>query len=245
MRQVSIQGFFLGALLFLGSHAASAVTYLEQIDRLSEINAALLDYRPLAVPGPRAKGLIELGVEIDPIPRVDNTIGTKSEPVNPPVAAARMRVNWSPVGGLRLGAYLIPPIKVQQITARMAGVEAEYGWKHNAFVGSLRWFGTQGTLNGPFTAPDVEDQFMVNGTGADLRIGWEQGNWTWYGGLGEGINRTQFKLALDGAMIDAEHIYRYGFLGAGWSLNAWRLVVEQHRTESYLNHLLLGVSYGF
>jgi hypothetical protein len=245
MRQVLIHGVCLGALLLLGTRTTYAVTYLEQIDRLAEINAALLDYRPLAVPGPRPKDMLELGVEIDPVPRVDNTIGARSEPVNPPAAGARLRVNWSPISGLRLGAYLIPPITVQQITARMAGVEAEYGWQLNEFVGSFRLFGTKGSVSGPFTAPDVADQFLVSGTGADLRLGWIKGAWTWYGGLGEGINRTQFKLALDGAVIDGEHIYRYGFAGVGWNRGAWRLVAEQHRTESYLNHILFGVSYGF
>lgn len=245
MRQILIQGACLGALLLLGAHTAHAVTYLDQIDRLEAINAAILDYRSVAIPGPRPKGTIELGVEIDPVPHIDNTIGAKYEPVNPPPAGGKLRADWSPISGVRLGAYWIPPVTFQGIMAQMLGVESEYGWKRNAYVGSLRLFGTQGTVTGPFSAPGVQDQFSVKGAGADLRLGWVNGTWTWYGGLGDGWNSTQFKMAQDGAIINGERTYRYGFVGVGWSKGAWSMVAEQHRTEDYLNHILFGVSYGF
>ncbi|MDH4190805.1 MAG: hypothetical protein OEW21_11435 [Betaproteobacteria bacterium] len=224
---------------------ADAIVYTRQIDRLEAINAALLDYRSVAVPGPRPKGTIELGAEIYPVPHIDNTIGAKVEPVSPPPVGGRLRADWSPVRGLRLGAYLIPPLTVRHITARLAGVEAEYGWRRNAWVGSIRVFDTQGSVTGPFTAPEVEDRFRVKAVGADLRLGWVTGVWTWYAGVGEGRNHTQFRLALDGAVIDGQRNYRYGFAGVGWARGAWSLVAEQHRTESYLNHVFLRVNYGF
>jgi hypothetical protein len=260
MQQVSIHGTGLAALLLLfGAPSAHAVTSMEQIDRLAAINAALLDFRVVATPGPRAKGLIEIGVEIAPVPHIDNTIGAKYEPVNPPPAGAKLRVNWSPVSGLRLGGYWIPPVTVMQITANMAGAEAEYGWKWSAaknnFVGSVRLFGSTGTVTGPFTAPDVQDKFKLSSAGADLRLGvvtgppvnwnWASGVWTWYGGAGAGGNRTQFNLALDGALIDGQRAYRFAYAGVGWSRGPWSFVAEQHRTENYLNHILFKVNYAY
>jgi hypothetical protein len=237
---------WLGALVVvLGARPALAVTALEQIDRLAAINAALLDFRPTAVPGPRPVGRIELGAELYPIPRIDYTIGAKIEPVNLPPAGARLRADWSPIRGLRLGAYLTPPLTARHITANLAGAEAEYGWRNNSFVGSVRLFGTQGRVTGPFTAPAVEDRFRVKGAGADLRLGRVNGSWTWYGGVGEGRNHTQFTLALDGAVIDGQRTYRYAFAGIGRAYGAWSFVAEQHRTESYLNHVLLRVNYEF
>ena len=237
--------FYLGLLLYVMVRPVHAVTYLEQIDRLAAINAALLDFRAVAVPGPRPKDMIELGLEVDPVPRVDNTIGAKSEPVNVPPVAAKVRANWSPVSGFRLGVFFIPPVKVQGIKASMGGIETEYGFRRDDFVGSLRLFYRQGTVTGPFTAPGVEDKFQVQGGGADIRLGWERKKWTWYGGLGKGKNKTQFVLAQDGAVIAGERDYLYGFAGVGWNRGAWTLVAEQHRTAIYLNHVLLGVNYAF
>ena len=245
MRQFLILGVCLGTLQLLGARPTYAVTYLEQIDRLAAINAALLDYRSVAVPGPRPKGMVELGVELGPVPRIDNTIGAKSEPVNTPPAAAKLHVNWSPISGMRLGTFYIPPIMVQGIKANMTGVDIEYGWRRKDFVGSFRMFYRDGLVTGPFTAPEVEDRFKVSGAGADMRLGWVAGKWIWYGGLGNGMNKTQFKLALDGAEITGERNYRYGFVGFGLTHGALTLVAEQHRTESYLNNVLLGVSYAF
>jgi len=256
MRQVSIQGGCLGALLLLGAQTAHAVIYLDQIDRLAAINAALLDYRPVAVPGPRPKGTIELGGELNPVPRVDNTIGANHEPVKAPPVGGQLRADWSPVSGIRLGMYLVPPVTVMHITAHLAGVEAEYGWKRDALVGSFRVFGSQGSVTGPFTSAGVEDRFKVRSAGTDLRLGWVTGApvadwnwmtgvWTWYGGLGGGRNHTQFNIALDGAVIDGQRNYGYLFAGVGWTRGRWSLVAEQHRTMSYLNHIMFGVNYAY
>lgn len=245
MFKIFVHSACCGTFLFLSSTATFAVTYLEQIDRLASINAALLDYRPVALPGPRPEGMIELSLEVDPIPRVDNTIGTESKSVTTPPVAAKLRANWSPISGLRLGVYLIPPITVFGIKANMSGVEVDYGWRQKDFVGSFRMFYTQGWVTGPFTDPDVVDRFKVSGAGADLRLGWVDKAWTWFGGIGVGGKQTQFQLAQDGAVIDGQHTYRYGFVGVGWTHENWTLLAEQHRTESYLNHVLFGVSYGF
>lgn len=245
LRQSSKSSLCLLALLLLVARPVYAVTYLEQIDRLAAINAALLDYRSVAVPGPRPAGRIELGLELDPVPRIDNTVGAKSEPVNSPPLVAKLHAKWSPVSGLSLGIFLIPPVKVRGVKASMGGIETEYGWRRKDFVGSIRMFYRQGSVTGPFTAPDVEDKFHVSGAGADMRLGWVEGSWTWYGGLGKGMNKTQFILAQDGALIEGERTYRYGFAGAGWTRGAWTLVAEQNRTETYLNNVSLGVSYAF
>jgi len=100
-------------------------------------------------------------------------------------------------------------------------------------------------VTGPFSGPGVKDQFRVRGTGADLRMGMVDGNWTWYGGLGYGENHTQFHMAADGALIDGQRNYRYGFVGAGWVSGRWSLVAEQQQTESYLRNILFRVNYAY
>jgi hypothetical protein len=232
-------------LALLGPGPAHAVTYLEQVDRLEAVYAALLDYRPGAVPGPRPPGWIELGVELDPMPRIDNRVGAKSEPVHAPAAIARVRADWSPFSGLRLGGYVIPPVTVQDMTANFAGVEAEAGWARQEWRGSVRAFATHGAVTGPITAPSAQDQFSVSGAGADARLGWAFRDWTAYAGLGRGANQTRMKVVSDGAVIDGRRGYGYEFAGIAWTGKTWSIVAEQHQTESYLRHLVLTVSFGF
>lgn len=244
-QRLATAGLLAIGLALVGPGTASAVTYLEQIDRLEAVYAALLDYRPGAVPGPRPAGRIEVGAELDPIPHIDNKVGAKSEPVSSPPAVARARADWSPIRGVRLGGFAIPPVTVQGTTANLYGVEAEVGWAFGSFPGSLRVFALQGTVTGPITEPAASDTFALDGTGADVRLGWTLDAWTLYGGLGHGNNHTRLRVDSDGAVIDRRRAYGYGFLGAGWTQGPWTFVAEQHQTESYLDHIVLTVTYGF
>ena len=234
-----------GLLILLGAKAAHAVTSLEQIDRLGEVYGALLDYRPAAIPGPRSKGLIEVAVELDLVPNIDNRIGAKNEPVQTSQLIGRVRLDWSPVSGLRLGGYLIPPITVLGTTARLFGAQAEYGWGQRSVRSSLRIFHTRGSVDGAFSAPNASDQFTLNSSGVDLRSGWFVNNWAMYGGVGRGKNQTQFNMGADGAVIEGRREYTYALAGIGWTRGSWTLVAEQQRTFSYLSNVIFTVTYGF
>lgn len=231
-------------MLFLLSEA-HAVTSLEQIDRLGEVYGALLDYRPVAIPGPRNAGLIEVAAELDPLPSINNQIGAKAEPVRTPPVIGRVRADWSPLNGVRLGGYLIPPLTVSGSTARVLGMQAEYGWGHEVIRSSMRIFIAQGTVDGIFTDTGAADRFTLSSAGMDLRSGWFAGNWAIYGGLGKGSNRTQFSLGADGAVIDGQHDYIYALAGVGWTQGPWVFVAEQESTFSYLSNLMFTVTYGF
>ena len=243
--QCLLQAYSLAGMLLFAAGEVHAVTSLEQIDRLGEVYSAQLDYRPVAIPGPRSVGLVEMAAELDLIPPINNQVGAKSEPVQTSPVIGRLRVDWSPVSGVRLGGYLIPPITILGSTARLLGAQAEYGWGSDNIRSSLRFFITQGTVEGPFTDPGASDQFQLNASGVDLRSGWFSGNWVWYAGLGKGSNRTQFRLSTDGAVIDGQHVYSYALAGIGWTHGPWVLVAEQERTFSYLSNIMFTVSYGF
>lgn len=231
--------------MLFGVNAAHGVTSLEQINRLGEVYGALLDYRPASIPGPRSQGLVEVAAELIPVPAIDNQIGAKIQPVKASPVIGRMRVDWSPVSGLRLGGYLIPPITVLGSKALMLGAQAEYGWGKDNIRSSLRVFTTQGSVSGPFSAPDTTDKFTLSSSGIDLRSGWFTANWALYAGLGKGRNKTQFSLGADGAVIDGSRAYTYAMAGVGWQNGPLLWVVEQQRTFSYLSNIILTVSYGF
>ena len=252
MQRGLMHACWLGGLtMCLGMKAAHSVTYLEQIDRLGAINAALLDFHPAALPGPRRKGLVEVAVELEPVPKIDNRIGAKTEPVHTFPIIGRARMNWSPISGVRLGGFLIPPLKVQGTTAHLMGLEAEYGWVQGKYRSSVRLFTTQGNVTGAFSEPNVTDKFNLNSTGMDIRTGWFPGDihlyggeLAVYGGLGAGHNKTGFVMGADGAVIDGQRGFKYILAGMGWISGHWTLVAEQQRTFSYYNNITLTAIYG-
>lgn len=225
--------------------AAHAVTSLEQIDRLGEVYGVLLDYRPAAIPGPRPQNQIEVSAELDLVPAINKQIGAKYEPVQTSPVVGRVRLDWSPLSGIRLGAYLIPPVTILNTTARLYGLHAEYGWGENIIRSSARVYMTRGSVEGPFSAADSADQFILNAAGMDLRSGWFVENWVVYAGLGQGGNQTQFRIGADGAVIDGSHVYNYALAGFGWKSGQWTLVAEQQTTFNYLSNVIFTVTYGF
>lgn len=224
---------------------AYAVSSLEQIDRLAEVYGALLDYRPAAIPGPRLQGQVELAAELDLVPTINNQIGVKLEPALTSPVIGRLRLDWSPISGIKLGAYLIPPITISGTTARLYGFQAEYGWGRAKIRNSARIYMTRGNVEGPFSTGDTSDQFMLNASGIDLRSGWFVQSWVIYAGVGQGSNQTQFRMGGDGAVIDGSHSYRYALAGLGWKNGPWTLVAEQQHTFNYLSNVIFTVTYGF
>lgn len=224
---------------------AHAVTSLEQIDRLAEVYGALLDYRPAAIPGPRQKGQIEVAAELDLVPSINNQIGAKTEQVQTSPVIGRVRMDWSPISGIKLGAYLIPPVTVRGTKALLYGLQAEYGWGQSKVRSSVRIHMTQGNVKGPFSAADTSDQFFLDASGIDLRSGWFVKKWVMYAGVGLGNNKTQFRIGADGAVIDGSHAYSYAMAGVGWKTGPWTLVAEQQHTFNYLSNVIFTVTYGF
>lgn len=231
--------------VLLTVNTANAVTSLEQIDRLGEVYGALLDYRPASIPGPRQGGLIELAAEVDVIPPINNQIGAKVEPVRTFPVIGRARLDWSPIKGIRLGAYIIPPITVLGSTARLFGLHAEYGWGEGRIRNSARVYTTRGNVEGAFSSTSASDQFVLKASGIDIRSGWFVENWVLYVGGGQGHNQTQFRTGADGSVIDGSHNYRYGLAGLGWKNGPWTLVAEQQHTFNYLSNVIFTVTYGY
>ena len=237
---------FICALAALATiNAAHAVTSLEQIDRLGEVYGAVLDYRPASIPGPRPQGQVEVAAEADLVPSINNRIGAKIEPVQTSPVIGRVRMDWSPISGVRLGGYLIPPVTVMNTKALLHGLQAEYGWGENKIRSSARIHMTHGNIEGPFSAADTSDQFFLDASGIDLRSGWFVEKWVMYAGIGLGNNRTQFRMGADGAVIDGSHVYRYAMAGVGWKNGPWTLVAEQQHTLNYLSNVIFTVTYGF
>lgn len=224
---------------------AQAVTSLEQIDRLGEVYGALLDYRPAAIPGPRQQGQLEAGAELDLVPSINNQIGAKIEPVHTSPVIGRVRLDYTPVSGIRLGGYLVPPFTVMGSKALLFGLQAEYGWGENKIRSSVRIHLTHGNVEGPFSSADTTDQFFLDAAGIDLRSGWFVDNWVLYAGVGQGSNQTQFRMGADGAVIDGNHVYTYAMAGVGWKTGPWTLLAEQQHTFNYLSNVLFTVTYGF
>jgi hypothetical protein len=154
-------------------------------------------------------------------------------------------LDWSPVRGVKLGGYVIPPVTVFGSTARLYGLQAEYGWGDAHIRSSLRAYTTRGNVEGAFSSTNASDQFVLNAAGLDFRSGWFVENWVMYIGVGQGHNQTQFRMGADGAVIDGSHAYRYALAGLGWKNGPWTLVVEQQHTFNYLSNVIFTVTYGF
>jgi hypothetical protein len=226
-----------------GATPAHAVTFTAQIERLQAVYAALLDYRPGAPPVPSPGG--EIGLELLPVPAIDNRVGNKDEPVHPPPAIARLRMDWSSAAGLRIGALWLPPVNAMGYRANVTGVEGGWGLSFGALSAALRVFRLAGRVDGPISDPNTQDTFTVANRGADLRLGWRLATWVLYGGAGAGRSETRLAIASDGSEAAFDRPYRFAFLGLRRDAGAWRFTVEQHATESALRHVVLTVSHGF
>jgi hypothetical protein len=235
----------LAACVLLTAGTARAVTFTDQIERLEDVYAALLDYRPGAPPATHALGDIGVGAELLPVPPIDNRIGAKHEPVSPPAAIPRLRADVGIGAGLSVGAVYIPAVAVDGYTADIVGVSLDYGFARGPFRAAARAFELQGNVTGPITAPSSKDTYTVAEQGADLRAGWAFGPWVAYGGIGSGASRTRLDVASDGSSARFSRGYNYGFAGVSWDAGPWRLTAEQDQTEAYLSHLVLTVRYGF
>ncbi len=245
-RCASGRATLLGALLLVcTARAAQAVTFVEQIERLQAVYAALLDYRSGAPPGGSPAGAFALGLEVVPVPPIDTRVGIKSEPVHPPSAFARLRADWSLAAGWSLGAVWLPPVPIQGYQASLRGAQLEYGLTQGAFRASARAFYLEGSVSGPISDPASSDTFQLANQGGDVRAGWGGPAWVLYAGAGAGSTHTRLEVASDGSVSAFTRPYAYGFGGISRTLGSWRFTLEQHQTETYLSHLVFTVLHAF
>jgi hypothetical protein len=236
----------LGALaLLLTAHAARAVTFVDQIERLQAVYAALLDYRSGAPPGSSPAGTLALGLEVVPIPPLDTRVGSKSEPVHPPAAVARLRADWTLGAGISAGGVWLPPLLLQGYQADLRGAQLGYGLTLGEFRASARAYYLDGTVSGPISDRVANDTFRVTNQGGDARFGWGGRTWALYVGAGAGRSHSRLEVGSDGSVSDLARPYAYGFGGIGRTLGAWQFTLEQHQTEAYLSHLVLTALYAF
>jgi hypothetical protein len=239
-----------------GAAGVGAVTFIEQAQRLERINAALLDLRPGAppyVPDSNDHPL-ELGLELIPMPAIDNQVGAKKEPIHAPPAIPRARLRFDHALGEVAGANGVsvmaggtygPPVPVMGYTSTWLGGEGALTVRVKAILLSLRGYALSGSVNGPITGTHSDDAFTFATSGADVRLGIALGDWRAYGGYGAGHLETLLTVGADGARIRDQGAYRYALAGAAYQWERWRFTFEQQSTEDYLRHVILGVSWRY
>lgn len=239
-----------GALLALALLAwapgpgTGAVTFQQQAQRLQQVYAYLLDYRPGLAPLPMPGVGWEISLDLTPLPAIDNTVGGKDEPVAPPPAIPRPRARYfGASGGLGAGFTLTPPVAVQGYTAALVGGEVFYHFAIGRVGVGLRAFMMTGAVDGPITDPVATDRFSLTNSGADLRLGWNAGGWMPYLGYGSGNSASVLNVTSDGARLDSDAPYSYLLAGATWVGESFRFTVEQSATENFLRHFIVAISY--
>lgn len=233
----------LGVLLAAGP--AHAVTFTDQIERLQLVYAALLDYRPGGPPRVFGSGEFALGLELVPIPPIDNRIGNKDEPVHPPPAYGRARAIAGIGAGFAIGAAYLPPIPVSGYRAQLAGLELEYDWQRGDLLAGARAYYQSSNIQGPITDANTSDRFSTVNAGLDARAGWAFAPWIVYGGFGAGETRSRLEVTSDGSVSTVTAGYHYAFAGVSRDVSRWRVALEQQQTETYLQHLVLTGLYAF
>ena len=236
-------GLVMSLLVLAGS--ARAVTFDEQAERLQLIYSYLLDYRPGQGPVLSRKSRFELALDLTPLPSIDNRVGGKDEPVEPPVVIPRPRVRFHFPSGVVLGASYTPPVEVSGYQAELWAVEAGYRIPLGNWRLGLRAFWLDGEVEGPITDPAQNDNFQLTNSGADAVFGLQMGFWLPYLGLGRGSTSSTLTIQSDGVMLDADGSYSYLLAGLTVDAGGLRLTLEQSSTDSVLDHYILSVSWNF
>lgn len=228
---------------------AGAVTYLEQAERIQQVYAYLIDYRPAGAPRVPKRGLIEVQAEVIPTPEVDHRVGAKDEPFDPPAALPRVRAKYIASWGLMLGATASPPVEAMGFSAPWVGAEAGLRAALGAVHGELRGYWISAQVTGPLTDTSAQDEFEVINRGYDLRLGLDLGAWMPYGGAGRGHSTSQLTIESDGAVLEAEGNYAYWMAGITYAMNTpsapLLFTVEQNGTEDVLYHIILAAAVQF
>lgn len=233
------------AVLFLVavfSNTAGAVTFIEQANRLQLIYAGLLDFRPGQSPLPVESPGWTLGLELIPTPEVDNRVGAKDEPIDPPALLPRLRLRWTSSSGLLLGVSLNPDLEVNNYSAPWTAFELGFRGMIAGLGVELRGHAINGVVVGPITDSDSDDRFEFENQGADLRVGLPLRRWSVYGGGGKSGTVSEIQVASDGARIALDDDFTYLLAGIEFRGEAWTFTLEQNRTGDFLYHIILSLS---
>jgi hypothetical protein len=229
----------------LPAHSAKAVTFPEQAERLQLIYGFLLDFRPVQGPLIVERPELELEIDLTAVPSIDNRVGGKEEPVEPPALIPRPRLRYHSGGGWMVGASYTPSARVSGYQAALAAVEAQYRAAAGVLRFGLRVFATDGEVEGPVTDPAQDDLFELTNRGGDLLIGARLGAWLPYLGGGGGNSESMLTIRSDGVQLEVDTSYTYALAGITLDGGGFRITLEQYRTESYLDNFTLGLSLAF
>ena len=224
---------------------ARAVTFDEQARRLQLIYAYLLDFRPVQGPILSRGNRFELALELTPTPSIDNRVGAKDEPVNPPALIPRPRARFHSATGLVLGAAYTPPVEVSGYETSLGAVEAGYRFPLGNWRVGLRAYAMDGEVTGPVTEAEAADNFQLSNAGADALAGLQVGFWLPYVGVGRATTRSTLTIQSDGVALVARRSYTYLLVGLSGDMDNLRFTVEQSRTDSVLDHVTFSFSWLF
>jgi len=205
---VNRAGLTAGVLLALAGAAGRMAAQLNDTCRPSKSSneartMAIFDV-PLAFSGSAAPaagsvGRVQLGLEVTYLPNVDPTIATpttcrpdKQRPEHTDLlfAAPRPRASVSLPAGFMLEASWIPPIRMSDVKANLAGVALAWTKELHRLVLELRAHGTFGVIRAPITCDDSalqdagspcyqgqrsNDAFHPNVLGVSAALGWSLG----------------------------------------------------------------------
>lgn len=224
---------------------ARAVTFDEQARRLQLIYAYLLDFRPVQGPVLSRGNKFELALDLTPTPSIDNRVGAKDEPVNPPALIPRPRVRFHSATGVVLGAAYIPPVEVSGYETSLGAVEAGYRFPLGNWRVGLRAYAMDGEVTGPVTEAEADDNFQLSNAGVDALAGLQVGFWLPYLGVGRATTRSTLTIRSDGVTLAARNSYTYLLVGLSGDMDNLRFTVEQSRTDSVLDHFTFSFSWLF
>lgn len=240
-RDLPLAALWLVLPLILWPSGAGAVTFVEQANRLQLIYAGLFDLRPAQSPLPVDRSEWSLGLELIPTPEVDTRVGGKEEPIDPPALIPRARLRWVGGSGLLAGISLGPPLEVQDYTAPWLAFELGMRGRIGGLALEVRLHAIDGEVEGPITDANTKDRFRFENQGLDLRAGLPLGRWSVYGGGGQSETESELEVTSDGARIALEERISYLLAGIEYRGADWRFVLEQNRTEDFLNHVILSL----
>lgn len=232
------------ALLLMLSSAASPAGAQERVverrgfsegqGKLMAFYSSALTFSPVNAPRDRARGALQVGLELAYVPRLDaeqRRVGDKPEATNLAPVFPRPRVTYAITDRLAIEGSWLPPVEVFDVTANV--VSLALSWtspRRGALRFSPRLAGTIGSVEGAITcfedlatrSPDLalyygticygresRDDFLPRHALAEVTVGWErdEARVVPYAGLGARGDWTRFDIGVirpDGS-IEPDH----------------------------------------
>ena len=239
----------IGFLLLMGLCSGTArgqTTFQEQANRLQNINAFLLDFRPLLAPTNQKRPELFVILEANPQPSVDARVGGKDEPLDPPSVVPKLRLRYATSSGLYLGGAYAPGIEFEDYKADFYSLELGYRLTLDKFSLGLRLSTSDGDVEGPITESSAEDLFDFTNQTGEFNLGYQHRKLFFYGFAGGISVDTELEIEEDGVLLKNDEDTYYGGLGIRYALgHKLAVIVEQNFTDDYLKHLSFGLSYRY